>query len=484
MLTSIKKFTGSFLAKILIGLIILPFVFWGMGDVFRGGNQNIVATIDSEKISVKEFINFLNRVSLTEEQRRDLPNTDLVENLLSNYIGNKIIKMETEDVGIRLTDSSLRDIIINDKTFFKDKKFSRTKYEKFLIESNLTAPDFEKNLSDSEKKRQLLSFLSEGIIVPEFLIEKAFRAENQIKNIDYIDLNILYNNKKIEDEQIEKVYKENKDLFSEEFKKISFVELKPEIIVGKKEFNKSYFDKINTIENEILDGKKIEKVASENNLKLIKTENINTKKLNIEGKRSKILSDELFQKVFNMENINQPELINLENKYYVAEIDSVKKISPGVKDNKVKESITAQLKIQNIFENNTEISKKIREGLFGKTEMSEYAQKNKLDIKNIRINGLKDNKVFNENIIKEIFKTKDKQINLISDTLLTKNYLIIVNDTEKIKLDKNSENYKKYKTIAKISLTNEIYRSYDKSVNTKYKIDVNDKVVKRIKNSL
>ena len=59
MLTSIKKFTGSFLAKILIGLIILPFVFWGMGDVFRGGNQNVIATIDSEKISVKEFLNFL-----------------------------------------------------------------------------------------------------------------------------------------------------------------------------------------------------------------------------------------------------------------------------------------------------------------------------------------------------------------------------------------------------------------------------------------
>ena len=116
--------------------------------------------------------------------------------------------------------------------------------------------------------------------------------------------------------------------------------------------------------------------------------------------------------------------------------------------------------------------------------MVEYAQKNKLEVKNIRINGLKDNKVFNENIIKEIFKTRNKQINLISDTLLTKNYLIIVNDTEKIKLDKNSENYKKYKSMAKLRLTNEIYKSYDDSVNAKYKIDVNNKVVKRIKNSL
>ena len=55
MLTSIGKYTKSFFVKILVGIIILPFVFWGMGDIFRGGNQNIIVTIDSEKIGSQEF---------------------------------------------------------------------------------------------------------------------------------------------------------------------------------------------------------------------------------------------------------------------------------------------------------------------------------------------------------------------------------------------------------------------------------------------
>ena len=42
MLTSIGKFSKSFF-KLLVGIIILPFVFWGMGDVFSGGSQNIIA---------------------------------------------------------------------------------------------------------------------------------------------------------------------------------------------------------------------------------------------------------------------------------------------------------------------------------------------------------------------------------------------------------------------------------------------------------
>ena len=72
MLTSIRKITTSFLAKILIVIIILPFLFWGMGDVFRGGNQNILATVDSEKISAQNFMQYVNRLNLSKQQRKDL----------------------------------------------------------------------------------------------------------------------------------------------------------------------------------------------------------------------------------------------------------------------------------------------------------------------------------------------------------------------------------------------------------------------------
>ena len=53
--------------------------------------------------------------------------------------------------------------------FLKDDKFSRTKYEKFLLKSGLTAPQFEANIVEQEKRRQFLSFLAGGIIIPEEL---------------------------------------------------------------------------------------------------------------------------------------------------------------------------------------------------------------------------------------------------------------------------------------------------------------------------
>ncbi len=192
MVTSIGKYSKSFLVKLLVGIIILPFVFWGMGDVFRGGNQNVIATIDSNKVSTQEFMNHLNRMNLNNQQIKNFKQNDLVEKILSDFIGRKVMQMEIEKSGIKINDSSLRNIIKNDKLFFKDNKFSRVEYEKFLLKSGVTAPRFEKNIAEQESKRQFLDYIASGITIPNILVEKAFKQENQLKTIKYIDLNKYY----------------------------------------------------------------------------------------------------------------------------------------------------------------------------------------------------------------------------------------------------------------------------------------------------
>ena len=107
MATSIGKLSKSFFVKLLVGIIILPFVFWGMGDVFRGGNQNVVATVDSNKISTQEFVNYINRLNLNEEQVKNLSKTDLVEQILSDYIGKKVMSLEIEKLGVIVSDNAL-----------------------------------------------------------------------------------------------------------------------------------------------------------------------------------------------------------------------------------------------------------------------------------------------------------------------------------------------------------------------------------------
>ena len=54
MLSSIRKFSTSIYAKILLGIVVIPFVFWGMGTSFRGGNKNVVVVIDNDKLKLED----------------------------------------------------------------------------------------------------------------------------------------------------------------------------------------------------------------------------------------------------------------------------------------------------------------------------------------------------------------------------------------------------------------------------------------------
>jgi len=484
MLTSITKITKSFLAKVLIGIIILPFIFWGMGDVFRTGNQNVVVTIDSEKISAQNFIEYVNRLSLNEQQRDSLVNTDLLDRILSEYIGKKIISLEIVDQGINLNNKSLQQIIVNDETFKNNDKFSRTEYEKFLLESNLSAAMFERNIAEQEKKRQLLTFLSEGVNLPEFLIEKEYSSENQIKTVQYLSLENLYKNYSVPEEEIKKTYDANKKFFVQDFKKINFVELLPGSLTGQQEYNEAYFKKIDEIENAILDGGNMSEFIKDYNLSIKTIQSINRVRKNKAGKEVTNINKELFDKIFVIQTTNKPELINLNNKYYLSEILAIEKISRNLNDKEIREAIVSQLNVKHIIENNTKIIKQMSEGLFNKKQFLEYGKNNNIEVKKITIKNINDKTIFNSDIIKEIFKINDGELQLITNGTLTKNYIFLAEETKKISFNKNNKDYEQYKTKARLNLANQIYRDYDKTVNEKYDVKINENVLNRIKNTL
>ena len=483
MLTSIGKYSKSFFIKVLVGIIILPFIFWGMGDVFRGGNQNVLVTIDSEKISSQEFINYLNKLNISEEERKNASKSDLVEKILSDYIGRKIISLEVKDLGVKVTDKSLKKIIINDQTFFKDGNFSRTAYEKFLLESSITAPAFEENIIRQEKKRQLLNFLSGGIRIPDFLIENEFKKENQIKEIKYIDLNNYYNNKIISQDEIKKIYDNNKKNFIKIYKNLSYAELKPELLIGTNDYNEKFFEKIDKIENDILDGVNIEKIVSKNNTKLKKTGPVDKDKNNDKNIKIPQINSDLFNRIFSIKNTKVPELINIDNKYFIVEVNDLTKTNKLISDPEVQKIIKSQIQIKDKFENNTKIAKEISLGDFNLKKMQDYANKNQLQVKYLKISSLKENKIFTKSLNKRIFETKNGSISLITDSMLSKNFIIYTEKTTFKDFNKNSNDYEKYKSKARLNIANKIYGTYDKSMNIKYNVDFNNKAISRIKNS-
>lgn len=483
MLTSITKYTKSLSIKILVGIIILPFLFWGMGDLFRGGSQNVIASIDSKKINTKEFTDYLRRLKFTEQERKNISKTDLIERVLSEYIGRRVLDLEIFSSGVRLSDNSLANILKNNKSFLRDGVFSALEYEEFILRNGITKVAFERNLRETENKNQLLYYLSGGIFMPDILIEDSFKKENQIKYVNYINLNGLYKKVQINQGEIKKIYEENKDLFLQEFKSINYAKLSPELISGQKEYNESFFNEIDKIENGFLDGKSFKETIKEYSLPSNNLKNININRMSAKNVEVRNIEEKLFKKIYSITNVNSPELINFDNKYYVAEIIEISQNTLGINNKEVKNAITTQIKFKKKLDKNVKIKEEISKSLFNQKEMKEFVLKNKLQLKSLKINGLNDNKTFDKNLINEIFKIKDSEAKLVSNNTLSKNFIIFSEKTEYPKLELNSKKYEKYKIIANDKFAIKILKLYDRSVNSKYNVEFNTKVVNRIKNS-
>ena len=160
MLNSIRKFSKTIFAKILMVIIIIPFIFWGMGGVFSSGNTNNIVKINKHNITTQNFIDYLNNSDIDQNFIKDNIDKKILEELLSELISITLLNMEIEDLKILISEKSLANKIKKNKNFVDEMGiFSRTKYEKFLLSQNLTAPAFEEQLRDSELKKNYLFIL-------------------------------------------------------------------------------------------------------------------------------------------------------------------------------------------------------------------------------------------------------------------------------------------------------------------------------------
>ena len=122
-------------------------------------------------------------------------------------------------------------------------------------------------------------------------------------------------------------------------------------------------------------------------------------------------------------------------------------------------------------------------GALDKSNFEKFASENGLEIKDYKIKNLKQNEIFSEGIIKRIFLTKDGGVDLITNNTLTKSFLVLAIKTNYKEIKKDSNEYEQYEAKARLNLINKIYQSHDNNLNERYKVELNQRTIDRVKNS-
>ena len=471
MLNKLRGFSNTKLAGVLIAIIIVPFVFWGMGSVFSGGNTNNIAKINNETISTQDFMKYVNQTRMDVEYIKKNINNNVIENIISKIVSIKLLDMEINDLNISISDKALAEKIKNNEVFLDDKKnFSRIKYEKFLLENNLTAPVFEIRFKNEELKKNLFTYVGGGIKSPYFLNNKIYISKTKEVEIDYFNLDTVYDTETSETE-INQFIKDNEENLKEELIDFSYAKITPSNLIEIDEFNNEFFKKIDDIENSILNGSNIEDIKKKYNLKLEYLNNYNNDDE----------ENEILKVIYQKKNDDKIQLIDKNDYYLLYEISKIKKILPSKSDLNFIKRVKENLILKKKYEYNKDLFQKIQDKKLNEDEFLKISSGER-NILNTIIKSVDDDKVFDKESINLVYSLPINSFVLITD-VNNKIYLAKINNIITKNLSKNDINNKEYLVKSNSKIIDEIYSSYDLSLNKKYKVKIFENTLDRIKNN-
>ena len=165
MLSSLRKFSETLTAKIFIALIALSFVFWGINDFYKSSYNNAIAEINDDEISFNEFTKEYSKIirnnNIQSQKLAIEKNIHIIA--ISNIISEKLLKIHAKNLGILIDDTVIAIEIKNNNEFKEKEIFSRTKYEKFLLERNINSKILEEQI-DRNIKRKIIANSLNGYI--------------------------------------------------------------------------------------------------------------------------------------------------------------------------------------------------------------------------------------------------------------------------------------------------------------------------------
>jgi peptidyl-prolyl cis-trans isomerase D len=175
MLAVIRAFAKSWVAAILIGLLILSFAVFGVGDVFKTRAQNEVVLAGSRSVSTAEFRAEFDRAKQNLEQQngQQISNELAVENRFDSRVLEMLADREAmaalmEKMGLRPADALITREIQKIPAFFDQVsgRFDKRLYEEALARNNLTTTQFEQSVRDDIAQSHLATGLVDGLRPP------------------------------------------------------------------------------------------------------------------------------------------------------------------------------------------------------------------------------------------------------------------------------------------------------------------------------
>ncbi len=200
MLESMRKASqgaiGKLVMTVVMGLIIISFVVWGVGDMLRGFTSSTVAKVGATNISAQQYQNELQselyslqrqlRQALTPAQARAF---HLDAQVLDRLVDQAAVDERARALGLAMSDGAIAEAVRSDPRLKGvNGEFDRNKFESYLRDAGLSENGFIAQQRDVYLRQQIQYSLVDGLAAPRALVDALEATRNETREIAYFTL--------------------------------------------------------------------------------------------------------------------------------------------------------------------------------------------------------------------------------------------------------------------------------------------------------
>lgn len=239
----LRKAAKTWVAKLLLVLLVASFAVWGLSGSMIHGNSTTVVSVGDQNVSPTEFLlSYQQQVGAISQQFGRRLSTEearafgIEEQVFSSLASNAALDQQAEDLNLGVS-IKRQDEIIMQSPLFQDRvtgNFDPTMFSLVLRNYGLTEKQYFEISAKEAKRGQIIEAIADGFQTPDIMMTALAEHRAELRDIDYLVLTpeLLGDITPPADDQLAEFFDDNLSGYTApEYRKIAYVRLQADDIL-------------------------------------------------------------------------------------------------------------------------------------------------------------------------------------------------------------------------------------------------------------
>ena len=197
MLDALRTAAGTWVAKLLLSLLVLSFAIWGIsGRMVSGFGASHVIVAGGTTVSLKDYrLAYDRQMQMMSQQfgtrltREQAAAFGIDQQVLGQLVSGAVLDEQARKLGLGVSKDKLAALAREDPAFRgPDGRFDRRQFDEVLRQVGMTAEDYLRNRQQVAVRQQIVEAISDGLPAPDAFLEAVALYRGEDRTVDYLPL--------------------------------------------------------------------------------------------------------------------------------------------------------------------------------------------------------------------------------------------------------------------------------------------------------